>query len=140
MRYPVMIEKDEGEYIATISHPNGRFNGACAAETKGEAEAQLRALIEAMIASAIKDGDDIPDPASCDKGNAWVVVPPNLAIKAQIYSAMRDSGTKKADIARELRIRPSQVDRILNPTHNSTLDQLAAAASVLGKHIDVTLR
>ena len=36
MRYPILIEKVDGEYIATISHPNGKFQGACAGASKAQ--------------------------------------------------------------------------------------------------------
>ena len=139
MRYPVKIEKIEGEFVATISHPEGRFQGVCAGATRDETMAQLGKLIAAMVVSAIKNGDTIPAPSTCEHGNAWVMLPPILSAKTALYSEMKNTGKRKADIARALNLNQKQVDRILDPQHNSTLSQLEAAANSLGKHLDVRL-
>jgi antitoxin HicB len=139
MKYPVKLEYSDGEYVAVISHPNARFQGACAGKTETEACGQLGKLIEAIIASAIKDGDDIVDPKTCHKGNRWVYVSPLIAAKAAIYTEMRRTGKRKADMVRALRMDAKQIDRILDPSHRSTLPQLEAAALSLGKHIDLRL-
>lgn len=140
MRYPVTIEKIDGEYIATISHPNRRFQGACSGTTKAEALTEAQALIAAMVASAIEDSEKIPTPESCDKGNAFVILPPMLAAKAAIYHEMKKTGKRKADLVRALgQEYQKQVDRILNPSHRSTLPQLEAAAFALGKQIEIRL-
>jgi len=85
MRYPVKIEKVDGEFIATVSHPNGRFQGACSGKTKDEAQEEVSKLLAAIIASSIKDGEDIPAPETCNKGNAWAILPPLLSAKTTIY-------------------------------------------------------
>ena len=139
MRYPVKIEKVDGEFIATVSHPNGRFQGACAGKTKDEAQEEVSKLLAAIIASAIKDGEDIPAPETCNKGNTWAILPPLLSAKAAIYSEMRKTGKRKADMARALNMNQKQVDRIIDPAHRSTLLQLEAAAATLGKHLEMRL-
>lgn len=140
MRYPVMVEKTGGEYVATIGHRNGRFQGACSGATKQAALEQAQELIVAMTVAALTDGEEIPDPATCAKGNAWVLLPPMLAAKASIYHEMQKSGTRKADLVRALgQHYQKQVDRILNPRHRSTLPQLEAAAMALGKQIEIRL-
>ncbi len=140
MRYPVTLEKIDGEYIATISHSNHRFQGACSGATKQEALDEAQSLLAAMVASAMVDNEKIPTPESCRKGNAWVILPPMLAAKAAIYHEMHKKGTRKADLVRALgQEYQKQVDRILNPSHRSTLPQLEAAAFALGKQIEIRL-
>lgn len=140
MRYPVTVEKIEGEYIATISHPNARFQGVCSGANKQGALQEAQELLAAMIASAMTDGEDIPTPESCTKGNAWVLIPPMLSLKADIYHEMRSKRRRKADLVRAMgQEYRKQVDRILNPAHRSTLSQLEAAASALGKQIEIRL-
>ncbi len=140
MRYPVTLEKIDGEYIATISHPNGRFQGATSGATKQEALREAQDLIAAMVASAMADGERIPTPDACNKGNATVILPPMLAAKAAIYHEMKKNGKRKSDLVRALgQEYQKQVDRILNPSHRSTLPQLEAAALALGKQIEIRL-
>jgi len=82
MRYPVLIEKSEDGYIATISHPNGRFQGACEAASRSAVKAEAEKLLVAIIISALKNGDEIPAPQSCYAGNAYVTLPLQKAVKA----------------------------------------------------------
>ena len=52
---------------------------------------------------------------------------------------MLDQGIRKADLARLLGWKAPQVDRLFDLNHASRLDQLEAAAKVLGRHIEITL-
>ena len=75
MRYPVLIEKIDGEYIASISHPNGKFQGVCEGKTRAEVKQAAEKLLVAIIFSALKDGDEIPAPSTCNAGNAYISLP-----------------------------------------------------------------
>lgn len=139
MRYPILIEKIDGEYIATIRHPDGRFQGVCSAETKAEAKAEAAKLVIAVIASALADGDDLPNPKDCDAGNAYVSLPPLLAAKVALFMEMQRQGKRKADLARALGVNQKQIDRMFSPVHASVLSQLQAAAVALGRTLEVRL-
>jgi antitoxin HicB len=140
MRYPVTMEKIEDEYVASISHPNGRFQGVCSGATKQEALKQAQKLIAIMVTAAMKNAEPIELPSTCVTGNMWVSLPPMLAAKAALYIEMRKQGTRKADLARALGMDyQKQVDRILDPAHRSTLPQLEAAAIALGKQLEIRL-
>lgn len=78
MRYPVTISMIENEYVATISHPNGRFQGACSAASKKAVLKEAEKMVEAVIASALQHDEDIPHPSECDAGNDSVVLSDRL--------------------------------------------------------------
>ncbi|EQD74940.1 hypothetical protein B1A_04225, partial [mine drainage metagenome] len=59
--------------------------------------------------------------------------------KLGIYQAMTDQGIKKAELARRLGWHMPQVDRLFDLRHASKLDQIEAAAKVLGKHVYVQI-
>lgn len=82
MRYPVFIEKIENDYVATISHPNGRFQGACEGKTRAEVKAEAEKLLVAIIISALKNGDEVPAPYTCNSGNAYVELPLQRAVSS----------------------------------------------------------
>ncbi len=65
--------------------------------------------------------------------------PPMESLKLGVYQAMTDQGIRKAELARRLGWHMPQVDRLFDLNHASRLDQVEAAACVLGKHIDVTV-
>lgn len=139
MFYPINVYKEDGEYIAALSHPNERFQFACSGATRLEVLEVARDMLAATLASALRDGDIIPPPEECDSGNVKLILPPSLSAKVAIYQEMRQQGKRKADIARALGVNQKQIDRVLNPAHNSALIQLQAAAQALGKTLDVRL-
>jgi len=59
--------------------------------------------------------------------------------KLGIYKAMTDEGIKKAELARRLGWHMPQVDRLFDLRHASKLDQIEAAAHVLGKKINIEI-
>jgi antitoxin HicB len=54
-----------------------------------------------------------------------------------VYQAMTEQGVRKAELARRLGWHLPQVDRLFDLKHASRFDQIAAAARVLGRSIDV---
>ena len=54
-----------------------------------------------------------------------------------VYQAMTEQGIKKAELARRLGWHMPQVDRLFDLRHASRLDQIEAAARVLGRRMDV---
>ena len=59
--------------------------------------------------------------------------------KLGVYQAMTEQGIKKTELARRLGWHRQQVDRLFDLRHASKLDQIEAAAIVLGRHIEVTV-
>ena len=57
--------------------------------------------------------------------------------KLDVYRAMTDQGIKKAELARSLGWHVPQVDRLFDLRHASRLDQIEAAARVLGRQLEV---
>jgi len=83
--------------------------------------------------------DEIPLP-SPPAGRPVAALPALTALKTALYQAMRESGTRKADLARRLSAHGPQVDRLLDLRHASRLDQIEAAFRALGKRIDFQVR
>ena len=139
MRYPITVEKIDGEYVATLGHKNGRFQGACSAATKDAVMIEAEQMVEAMVASALADGEEVPEPKSCRRGNDYVVLPALLAAKVSLFIEMQKQGKRKADLARAMGVNQKQIDRMFAPDHASVLSQLAAAAESLGRKLEVRL-
>ena len=58
----------------------------------------------------------------------------------QLEEAMKTRRMSKLQMARRMKTSRSQLDRLLDPTHSGvTLETLARAAQVLGRHIRVEL-
>jgi antitoxin HicB len=46
-------------------------------------------------------------------------------------------GIRKAELARRLNWHKTQVERLLDLSHSSRMDQIEAALAVLGKHVTI---
>ncbi len=57
-----------------------------------------------------------------------------------LYMALQWAGVRKAELARRLGWRKSQVDRLLDLNHDSRLDQLDAAFAALSKRLTIAIR
>jgi antitoxin HicB len=55
--------------------------------------------------------------------------------KIGLYIALKESGIRKADLARRLGWRKSQVERLFDLGHASRMDQIEAAFDALGKRL-----
>ena len=66
-------------------------------------------------------------------------LPSLSAAKISLYSAMREEGLGKADLAKRLRWHLPQVDRLLDLSHASRLDQIERALAVMGRELVVSV-
>ena len=109
-------------------------------ETDGMAEvgAVFVPALEEAIAARIAVADNIP-PADAP-GEQVYVLSALSTLKVELYRALLEKDLNRAQLAKELGWHREQVDRLFRLGHLSRLDQIDAAARVLGLGIDVGLR
>jgi antitoxin HicB len=135
--YPIHLEPDtNGTLLLT-------FPDVPEAGTFGEDETDARvhavdALI-AMFSAYMDDRKPIPMPGPL-KGMAGVILPVGIAAKVLLWNAMLDIGLRKADLARKLSVSPTVVDRLLDLSHASRIEQIETALAALGKRLVVGVR
>ena len=132
--YPVTLTADDGTVLVT-------FADVPEAITFGmdEDEALLNAIdvLETGLSFYVDARKALPA-ASLPAAGQKTVRPSALeCAKLGVYKAMTDQGVKKAELARRLGWHMPQVDRLFDLRHASRLDQIEAAANVLGKHVHV---
>jgi antitoxin HicB len=79
----------------------------------------------------------IPAPSKPKRGMRLIPLPARTQAKLALYEALAESGMKKAELARRLGGHKFQVERLLDLTHASRIDQIEAALAVLGKKLYV---
>ena len=135
--YPAEIERDEdGRYV--LSFPDFGW-GATDGATREEALAEAKDLLRELIATTIREGNDLPDPSRASKRRPLVVPPVQIALKAALYEAWRQAGISQRRLAHELGIAESEVRRMLNPEHGTKAATIDRAMRQLGKHVTVTV-
>jgi len=135
--FPVTLTKDDNGTVIAM------FVDVPEAITFGtdEDEALLNAIdaLETGLSFYVDERKALPVPSKAKKGQKTVTPSALECAKLGIYKAMTDEGIKKAELARRLGWHMPQVDRLFDLRHASKLDQIEAAAHVLGKKINIEI-
>ena len=135
LAYPVILEAQaEGGFVVT-------FPDVPEAITQGEDEdeALLYAVeaLETALSFYVQARKPLPVASKAKRGQRTVRPSALEGAKLGVYQAMTEQGIKKAELARRLGWHMPQVDRLFDLRHASRLDQIEAAARVLGRHLEV---
>ena len=132
--YPVTLTPDDVTVLVT-------FADVSEAITFGadEDEALLNAMdaLETGLSSYVDARNPLPVPSKPKRGQKTVRPTALECAKLGVYQAMTDQSMKKAELARRLGWQMPQVDRLFDLRHASKMDQIEAAAGVLGKRVFV---
>ena len=132
MDYPATLERDDNDTIMVRfpDFPEAHTFGEDVKDALKHAPAALATAIDAYI----KDGRDIPNPSAITT-KYRVTVPALVEAKVRLYETMRTARVGKSELARRLDWHLPQVDRLLEMTHGSKLEQLESAFKVMGKRL-----
>ena len=78
---------------------------------------------------------DIPVPSPAKADQIPVVVPPIVAAKLALYSAMREQGVTGAGLAMRLGLSEAAVARLLNPDRHSPIGRIEQALRMVGRRL-----
>ena len=138
MQYQALFEPDpKGGFV--VSFPDFDW-GVTQGEDEAEANAMASDALAMVIAHYIDHNQPLPRPR-VRRGRRYraVRLPALLAAKAELYSAFRQAGIPKAELARRLGIPRMNVDRLFDPKHRSRLDQIESALLAVGKRLTISL-
>ena len=136
MRYPVKLAPDDDTLMVTSpDFPELVTYG------EDEEDALIRAAdaIATVIKGRITDRKEIPRPSTPRRGHRLVTLSALTWAKLELYRAMLESGTRKSELARRLKVHLPQVDRLLDLDHDSRLDQIEKAARALGRELHIEM-
>ena len=132
--YPVTLTPDGGTVLVTfVNVPEALTFGG------DEDEALLQAVdaLETALSFYVDARKPLPVPSKAKRGQRTVRPSALESAKLGVYQAMTEQGIKKSELARRLGWHMPQVDRLFDLRHASRLDQIEAAARVLGRHLEV---
>lgn len=127
---------------------NGAVMAQCVdvpeALTQGDdAESAVHWLPDALLVALtgyVDDNVEIPRPSKAAQGQRIAYLDPLVAMKLEVYQAMRDQGLTRVQLAERMGIDEKQVRRLIDLDHKSKVDQVVAALRVLGKALVVDVR
>jgi antitoxin HicB len=134
--YPVTLTPDGETVLVTFADvPEALTFGA------DEDEALLQAIdaLETALSLYVDARKSLPAPSKPRRGQRTVRPSALECAKLGVYQAMTEQGIKKSELARRLGWHLPQVDRLFDLRHASRLDQIEAAARVLGRHLEVRI-
>jgi antitoxin HicB len=136
MEYPAKFTADKaaGGFVVTFPDvPEAITQG----DTIEEAMAMASEALELALNFYTEKWADLPEPSQPKRGMRMVRVPALSEAKFRLYSALRTAGIKKVELARRMKCSSSQVDRLLDISHHSRLDQIEAAFAAVGKRLAI---
>lgn len=136
LAYRVHLENDDNDTVLVLCPDLPAM--ATFGTDDADALDHARDAIEAVLASLIEDGADIPRPKA--RAGRLVALPLLTALKVHLYWALRESGISRAELTRRLGWNRESVDRLFRIGHRSRLEQIEAAFAALGKQIDMDVK
>ena len=113
------------------------------ARTWGDDRAEALALAEDCLVTAlygcIRHGEPIPRPGPA-RGRPMLAVPPLVAAKLALYTAMREQGIDTAELARRLGMTEKAVQSMLHLKRRAHIGHLERALAQLGVQLEVSVR
>jgi antitoxin HicB len=108
-------------------------------DTAVEALANAVDALETALSFYVEEGKDLPRPSAA-RGRR--TIRPRLIgmLKLAIYTEMRAKKIRKVDLKKRIGATNAGIDRLLDLTHDSRLDQIEIALRALGKDVDLHLR
>jgi antitoxin HicB len=127
----------DGSFVVSFPDlPEALTDGLGAAE----ALAHASDCLSEALAGRINNGEDIPAPSTAAAGLRLVAPEPTVALKAALYSVLRERELTVADLARRQDIEYRQAARLIDPRSPSKLTSLRAALDVLGYDVAIAVQ
>ena len=102
--------------------------------------AMARDALALALWHRFETGGVVPPQSPPRADEEMVAVAPLHAVKLALAEAMRERHVGKRELARRLGVHPPQIDRLLDPDHESKLASLERALAALGRRLIVDVR
>jgi antitoxin HicB len=135
--YPFTVAPDEdGRLVVAFTDVKG-------ASTDGvdetEAIANASDCLVAALIGYITSREPIPRPSPA-RGRPTVTLPPLVAAKLALYSAMLEQHVTNPELATRMAKPEAEVRRLLDLDYRSDIGQIEEALAALGKRLEITVR
>ena len=133
--YPcILTPEPEGGFFAKFPDVRGALtNGKDIPKTLEMAEDALTVIFCAYVDL----GEALPEPSPLAAGQYLVALPPLVAAKLSLYTAMRQQGITPAALAQNLGTTETAVRKLITPDHNSEIDTVMRALRAVGRNLIV---
>jgi antitoxin HicB len=136
--YPAAVQCDQEGYFL-VTFPDFPEAGTDA-KTMEEALSEASDCLAEAVAGRIVRHEDIPKASRKQRGQHMVALPAQMAAKAAIYLAMKETNVSVATLARLLHCEKREIQRLLNPKSPVDLQRIDDALAVIGQELVVSVQ
>lgn len=135
--YPCHLTPDleEGEgYVVTFPDVPEAITGA---QTREESLVLAEDALAVALGAYVENREDIPVPSAVVEGQELIAVPPIVAAKLALYTAMRRQGMTNGALAARLGLSEGAVRKLVDPGYRSHISSVVAALRAVGRGLVV---
>ena len=136
LSYPARIARDGDGFVVSFPDIPEALTGAATREEALEMAAD--ALTTAMD-FYFEDRRPVPAPSAPKRGQVLIDLPPSVGAKVLLLNEMLAQGTRPADLARRMNVRPQEINRLTNLRHPTKIDTIAQALRAMGKRLEMSV-
>jgi antitoxin HicB len=105
-------------------------------ETREEALHYAVGAFREIIAGKIHNKEPIPTPSKIRAKDDFITLPLQTEMKVRLYQSLLESGIKKAELARKMKIHRQEIDRLFDSKQATSLSKYESAFAALGKTLN----
>ena len=137
---PVMVgESDTWSSNWSKNAPNWPPSALMGAATREEALEMAADALTTAMDFYFEDRRSVPAPSAAKRGQALVDLPPSVGAKVLLLNEMLAQGTRPADLARRMKVRPQEINRLTDLRHPTKIDTIAQALRAMGKRLEISV-
>ena len=136
LSYPARVTRDGGGFMVSFPDIPEALTGASTREEALEMAAD--ALVTAMD-FYFEDRRPVPAPSAAKRGQVFVELPPSVGAKVLLLNEMLAQSARPIDLARLMKLRPQEVNRLTDLRHPTKIDTIAQAFKSLGKRLELSV-
>ena len=136
LSYPARIVRDGNGFM--VSFPDIP-EALTSAPTREQALDMAADALTTAMDFYFEDRRQVPAPSARKRGQVMIDLPPSIGAKVLLLNEMILQGTRPADLARRMNVRPQEVNRLTDLRHPTKIDTVAQALKVLGKRLELSV-
>ena len=133
----IRSDEEEGGWGFVVSFPD-IYGANTGGKTFKESIILAEDCMVVALSAYIELGRDLPKPSPYQEGQELLTVQPVIAAQLDLYTAMREQGISRAELAERLGIGSADADRLLSLDYCTPIGQIAEALKIVGCGLTAT--
>ena len=136
LSYPAKVARDGDGFVVSFPDVPEALTGA---PTREAALAMAADALTTAMDFYFEDRRPVPAPSTPKRGQVLVDLAPSIGAKVLLLNEMLAQGTRPADLARRMKVRPQEINRLTDLRHPTKIDTIAQALRAMGKRLEMSV-